>query len=146
MAKATETKKAIGPKEKKEQSAVQKEELKVKAKVKAVSAEKVLAEHKGQKTGKNTGGADYQFDPYRVIKRPLSTEKSIRQIEFENKLTFIIDAKSSKPEVKRAVEELFKVRVVKVNIQNSFNGEKRATVRLSAGNLASDVSAELGLI
>jgi len=25
------------------------------------------------------------FDPYKVIKHPLSTEKSIRQIEFDNK-------------------------------------------------------------
>lgn len=141
MAKTTETKKATGLREKKEKKAVAKKEFKVKVEAKAVSAE-----HKGQKMGKNTGGADYQFDAYRVIKRPLSTEKSIRQIEFENKLTFIIDAKSSKPEVKRAVEELFKVKVIKVNIQNSFNGEKRATVKLSPGNLASDVSAELGLI
>lgn len=86
------------------------------------------------------------FDPYRIIKRPLSTEKSIRQIEFENKLTFIVDAKACKPEIKRAVEELFKVKVIKVNLQNSFRGDKRATVKLSAGNLASDVSAELGLI
>lgn len=141
MAKAAETKKVKVLREKKEKKAVAKKEFKAKVEAKAVSVE-----HKGQKTGKHTGGADYQFDPYRVIKRPLSTEKSIRQIEFENKLTFIIDAKASKPEVKRAVEELFKVKVIKVNIQNSFNGEKRATVRLSAGNLASDVSAELGLI
>ncbi len=86
------------------------------------------------------------FDPYQIIKFPLSTEKSIRQIEFDNKLTFVVDRKASKPEIKRAVEELFKVKVMKINTQNSFKGQKRAYVKLSPESLASDVSADLGLI
>ncbi len=85
-------------------------------------------------------------DPYDIIKFPLSTEKSIRQIEFENKLVFVVDRKATKPLVKKAVEELFKVRVVAVNIHNSIQGQKRAYVKLSAGNVAADVSADLGLI
>ena len=86
------------------------------------------------------------FDPYAVIKFPLSTEKSIRQIEFDNKLVFVVDAKSTKSDVKRAVEELFKVKVINVNIHNSFTGQKKAYVKLHPSNLASDVSADLGLI
>lgn len=86
------------------------------------------------------------FDPYQVILFPLSTEKSIRQIEFENTLTFVVSSHSTKPDVKRAVEELFKVKVAKVNIHNAFTGQKRAYVTLSPGSVASDVSAELGLI
>ncbi|MBI2146008.1 50S ribosomal protein L23 [Candidatus Woesearchaeota archaeon] len=86
------------------------------------------------------------FDPYQVILFPLSTEKSIRQIEFENTLTFVVNAHSTKQDVKKAVEELFKVKVRKVNIQNAFTGQKRAYVKLAPGSLASDVSAELGLI
>ncbi len=86
------------------------------------------------------------FDPYAVLKAPLSTEKSIRQIEFENKLAFIVDKRSTKEDVKNAVEQLFKVKVIAVNIQNSVQGEKRAYVRLASDSLASDVSADLGLI
>jgi ribosomal protein L23 len=86
------------------------------------------------------------FDPYSVIKYPLSTEKSIRQIEFDNKLVFAIDPRATKSDVKQAVEILFKVKVVKVNVQNSFQGTKRAYVKLSPEFLASDVSADLGLI
>jgi len=86
------------------------------------------------------------FDPYKVIKFPLSTEKSIRQIEFDNKLVFVVDNTSCKSEVKQAVEELFKVKVIKVNIQNSARGQKTAYVKLSSKDLASDVSADLGLI
>lgn len=86
------------------------------------------------------------FDPYRIIKFPLSTEKSIRQIEFENKLTFVVNQKAKKAEIKQAVEELFKVKVLKVNVQNSFKGQKKAYIKLSPESLASDVSADLGLI
>lgn len=86
------------------------------------------------------------FDPYEIIKFPLSTEKSIRQIEFDNKLTFAVHPRAVKQDVKRAVEELFKVKVVKVNIHNAFQGQKRAFVKLSPEHLASDVSADLGLI
>ena|SRR3989338_2844898 len=87
-----------------------------------------------------------EFDPYQIIRFPLSTEKSIRQIEFDNKLVFVVHARATKTDVKKAVETLFKVKVAKVNIHNSFKGQKRAYVRLSAESLASDVSADLGLI
>ncbi len=86
------------------------------------------------------------FDPYSIIIRPVSSEKSIRQIEFENKLVFVVNTKCCKADVKKAVEQLFKVRVAKINIQNTILGEKRAYVKLAPGNLASDVSADLGLI
>lgn len=93
-----------------------------------------------------TGRKPAHFDPYRIIKFPLSTEKSIQQIEFDNKLSFVVDSKATKDEVKKAVERLFKVKVAKINLQNSFRGEKRAYVRLSRGSSASDLSADLGLI
>ncbi|MBT6774561.1 50S ribosomal protein L23 [Candidatus Woesearchaeota archaeon] len=86
------------------------------------------------------------FDPYQIIKHPLSTEKAIRQIEFDNKLTFVVHSRATKKDVKKAVEELFKVKVIKINIQNSYTGEKRAYVKLGPESLAADVSADLGLI
>ena len=86
------------------------------------------------------------FDPHTVLLYPLASEKSIRQIEFENKLAFAVNPRATKFDVKRAVESLFKVRVAKVTLQNSFRGQKRASVRLTPQHLASDVSADLGLI
>lgn len=86
------------------------------------------------------------FDPYEIICAPLSTEKSIRQIEFDNKLVFVVHSRATKRDVKKAVEELFKVKVAKVNIHNSIQGQKRAFVKLGPESLASDVSADLGLI
>ncbi|MBS3126759.1 50S ribosomal protein L23 [Candidatus Woesearchaeota archaeon] len=87
-----------------------------------------------------------QFDPHSIIKYPLSTEKSIRQIEFDNKLVFAVHPRATKSDVKKAIEKLFNVKVAEVNIHNSFQGQKRAYVKLGSGHLASDVSADLGLI
>jgi len=86
------------------------------------------------------------FDPHRIIRTPLSTEKSIRKIEFENTLVFVVDPQATKQDIKRAVETLFKVKVAKVNTQNAFIGEKRAYVKLAPSSVAADVSADLGLI
>lgn len=86
------------------------------------------------------------IDVHKILLYPLSTEKSIRQIEFDNKLSFVVNPTASKQDVKKAVEAMFKVKVAKVNIQNSIRGEKRATVKLTSQFLASDVSADLGLI
>ena len=104
-----------------------------------------------QKKGSSTTAVKKTFvkervDPYQVIQYPLSTEKAVRQIEFDNKLVFVVHRDATKRDVKKAVEELFKVTVVKVNIDNSFTGIKKAYVRLGGGSLASDVSADLGLI
>ena len=108
-----------------------------------------MAEDKGKKQEVKTEAVEKvteYIDPYQIIKYPLSTEKSIRQIEFENKLTFVVHPRATKNDVKRAVEELFKVKVAKVNMQNSFTGQKKAYVKLGPESLASDVSADLGLI
>ena len=84
-------------------------------------------------------------DPYAILKAPLSTEKSIRQIEFNNKLVFVVSPQATKAEVRDAVEQLFKVKVAKVNVHTT-RGQKRAYVKLGAGSVASDISADLGLI
>lgn len=85
------------------------------------------------------------LESYKTIKYPLTTEKSVRLMEKENKLTFIVDKKTNKVDIKKAVEDLFKVKVVKVNtlIQR---GEKKAYVQLSKDSKAMDVATQLGLM
>jgi len=86
------------------------------------------------------------MDKFKVIKHPLSTEKSIRLMESENKLVFVIDMTASKADVKKVIEELFKVKVVKVNTFVNNKGEKRAYVKLSRENPAIDVATQMGLM
>jgi len=49
-----------------------------------------------------------------LIRRPIVTEKATRLLE-ENKYTFEVDKRATKPEIKAAIEDLFEVKVVKVN-------------------------------
>lgn len=86
------------------------------------------------------------MDLYNVIKYPLSTEKSIRLMEAENKLIFVVDRNATKKEIKKAIEEMFKVGVDNVNTLVNQDGEKRAYVKFSAKNPAIDVATQMGLM
>jgi large subunit ribosomal protein L23 len=53
---------------------------------------------------------------YEVVKRPIITEKSQDQVDFMGQYTFEVDRRANKLQVKRAVEEIFDVTVVSVNV------------------------------
>ena len=60
-----------------------------------------------------------------IIKRPLITEKTMQMVENQNKYTFEVDKHANKIQIKKAVEELFDVKVLKVNIINTTPKQKR---------------------
>jgi large subunit ribosomal protein L23 len=60
-----------------------------------------------------------------IIRRPLVTEKSTIQREMGNVIAFEVDGNANKIEVKRAVEELFKVKVEEVRLFNVRGKIKR---------------------
>ena len=66
---------------------------------------------------------------YDVILAPLITEKSTRGIE-HNQVTFKVRKDATKPEVKKAVEGLFGVKVKSVNTLNQKGKLKRFRGRL----------------
>lgn len=86
------------------------------------------------------------MESYKVIKHPLSTEKSIRLMESENKLIFVVDLKANKTEIKKAIEEVFKVKVKGVNTFITPQGEKRAYIKFSDETPAIDVATQMGLM
>ena len=81
-----------------------------------------------------------------VLKYPLATEKAVRIMETDNKLLFVVDLKSKKEEIKKAVEKDFNVKVDKVNTFVTSKGEKRAYVKLSSNYPAIDIMTRLGLM
>lgn len=62
---------------------------------------------------------------YTVIRRPLITEKGMQVKETQNTLVFEVAEKSTKTEVKQAVETLFKVKVSKVRTSIVEGKERR---------------------
>ena len=61
---------------------------------------------------------------YDILVRPLITEKTMKLVE-EGKYTFEVKQGSNKVEVKKAVEELFKVEVTAVNMMNTLRKKRR---------------------
>lgn len=81
-----------------------------------------------------------------IVKYPLATEKSIRQMESENKLLFVVDTKANKADIKKAVEELFDVKVVGVHTLVDTEGKKRAYIKFGPETPAIDIATRLGMM
>ena len=62
---------------------------------------------------------------YDIIKRPLITEKTNIQKELANQLTFEVDRRANRIEIKRAIETAFKVRVASVQTMQVKGKVKR---------------------
>jgi large subunit ribosomal protein L23 len=61
-----------------------------------------------------------------VIKKVLLTEKGTRLSEEQNKYLFRVAKEANKVEIKKAVQELFNVRVMAVNTMRRKGKKKRA--------------------
>jgi large subunit ribosomal protein L23 len=86
------------------------------------------------------------MDNYEIISYPLMTESASLMVEKDNKLIFIVNLKAGKADVKKAVEELYAVKVSKVNLQITNHGVKKAYVKLTSEFRASDVAIKLGIL
>ena len=62
-----------------------------------------------------------------IIKRPIITEQSMEGVA-EKKYTFEVDKNANKIQIKKAVEEIFKVKVDKVSTINYIGKPKRMGV------------------
>jgi len=87
------------------------------------------------------------MEVHQIVKKLLVTEKSTVARDESNKYIFEVDRKANKVEIGRAVEQLFKVKVVDVHVMNVLGKKKRmgritgrksswkkAVVTLTAGN------------
>lgn len=69
-------------------------------------------------------------DARQIVHRPIISEKSYAMIE-HNRYTFEVDKEAKKPEIAKAVEEIFNVTVTNVNTMR-VNGKPRR-VRVNKG-------------
>lgn len=75
------------------------------------------------------------MNPFEIIKTVRLTEKGTRQSEKYNQYTVVADRLATKPQIKQAVQELFKVKVVAVNTLN-VRGKFRRQRTSQAGKSA----------
>ena len=85
------------------------------------------------------------MEQIQILKYPVSTEKCLKLMEQENKIVFIVDRKAKKLDIKKAIEEMFKVKVEKINTLIGREG-KKAYIRLTKDFNAIDIATKLGLM
>ena len=71
------------------------------------------------------------MDPYDVILYPLMTESASLMVEQQNKLVFMVSLQASKMDIRSAIEELYEVRVEKVNLLITPKGEPSFSEEIS---------------
>ena len=87
-----------------------------------------------------------KLSSHEVILHPIVSEDSVTLIEAENKITFIVNLKAGKNDVKRAVQELYEVQVADVNTLITADGRKKAFVKLMPEFKAADLAVKLGIL
>jgi len=87
-----------------------------------------------------------KLTPMEVVKYPLLSEDAVTLLEAENKITFIVDLRSDKHDIKRAIQELYEVKVEAVRTLITAEGDKKAFVKLTPDFKASDLAVRLGIL
>ncbi|AZK44068.1 50S ribosomal protein L23 [Erysipelothrix piscisicarius] len=64
-------------------------------------------------------------NPRDIIVRPIVTEKTVAMQQNDNKVTFEVAKGSNKIEIRQAIEEIFNVKVEKINVINVLPRKKR---------------------
>jgi large subunit ribosomal protein L23 len=75
--------------------------------------------------------AKKELEPHHIILRPLVTEKGMHKASRNNAYAFEVNRRANKDDIRRAVETLFDVKVVAVNVQNRVGKPRRS--RASSG-------------
>ena len=70
-----------------------------------------------------------ELEPHQIVIRPLVTEKGYHKAERNNAYAFEVSCEADKADIRRAVEELFNVKVVRVNTQNRRGKPRRTRFR-----------------
>ncbi|MFP4001150.1 MAG: 50S ribosomal protein L23 [Thermoplasmata archaeon] len=87
--------------------------------------------------------AEYE-SPHNIIYHPYVTEKTMMEMEEENKLEFIVDLDANKPQIADAAEELFDAEIENVNTRIDKNG-KRAIVKFTDEYSAEEIGMRIGV-
>ena len=119
-----------------------------------------MAEAKGGKSKGNESGQEKKAavkpgkepessgirDAWDILMFPQLAEKSMNMVEMENKLVFVVKKKASKKEIKEAIESKFSVNVIKVNVEVTRKGQKKAYIKLHPDDSAADIASRMGML
>ncbi|MEM1424483.1 MAG: 50S ribosomal protein L23 [Planctomycetota bacterium] len=75
------------------------------------------------------------MESFHVIKKPMLTEKATFESNEHNRYGFIVDRTATKTDIKRAIEELYSVRVMGVSTHNRRSRDRRMRYGVVPGKL-----------
>ena len=85
------------------------------------------------------------MDPYKILIKPHLTEKSMNAIDHNNELTYVVRRTANRTQIKLAFEQLFDVKVQRVNTQINSRGIKIAYLKLAGEHNAEDMAVKMGV-
>ena len=86
------------------------------------------------------------WDKYSIVVQPISSDGAIKTIEDHNTLVFRVAKKATKPAIKKAMQELYNIKVKKVNTLITPRGDKKAYVVLNKSHDALEVANKIGIM
>ena len=89
---------------------------------------------------------DLKLRKYDILKAPVASDSAMTLLETQNTLTWTVDIRSTKPEIKKAMKERFSIEVAKVNTLIRPNGTKKAYIRLTKDHDALDTAHKIGIV
>jgi large subunit ribosomal protein L23 len=81
---------------------------------------------------------------HRILLHAYVTEKSMDEMERQNKLEFVVDPRANRQEIRRAIEEIYQCKVAAVNVKIVRQG-KIATVKFAPPYSAEDIGSRAGV-
>lgn len=86
-----------------------------------------------------------KYEKQKAVRRLLHGRRAMRRDlnQNQNKLVFLVRKDATKPQIKRAIEVVYSVKVLQVNTLNTKRG-KRAIIKLSEKDSAQDIYNRLG--
>jgi ribosomal protein L23 len=81
-----------------------------------------------------------------ILRYPVSTEKAINQISRNNIITYVVDYRASKPQIKKEFESIFGVKVSNIRSINTIMNTKKVFIEVSKAYRAEDIAKKLKLV
>lgn len=85
-------------------------------------------------------------DPWKIIMHPLLTEKALGKIETDNKIVFMVDRRSTKTQIRWAVEKALEVKVESIRTTIDTKGRKKAIIKLTKDFNAGEIATKFGML
>ena len=84
------------------------------------------------------------MDPYKILYHPYVTEKTMNFMDKHNAIEFVVKRDADKKQIKKAVEEMFEVKVKEINTRITKRG-KHAIVTFMPEFKAEDIGMRIGI-